>query len=202
MIFQEPMSALCPVYTIGNQMIEAISLHREVNKSKLNEIAIDYLRRVGISRPEKLMNEYPYQLSGGMRQRVVIAMAVSCNPSLLIADEPTTALDVTISAQILALLHDLQQSQNMAVMMINHSLGVVAQSCTRVMVMYLGMIVEEAPVEELFSQPKHPYTVDLLNSIPKLNSVREAIWHISRAMFRIRPISQEAANIIPGVDFP
>lgn len=168
MVFQEPMSSLCPVYTVGNQIIEAIRLHRDVDKIQAREIAIDYLRRVGISRPEKLMDEYPYQLSGGMRQRVVIAMAVSCNPSLLIADEPTTALDVTVSAQILNLLNDLQQSQNMAVMMINHSLGIVAQSCTRVMVMYLGMIIESATVTELFANPKHPYTIDLLNSIPKL----------------------------------
>lgn len=168
MIFQEPMSALCPVYTIGNQINEAIRLHRDVSKTESSEIAIDYLRRVGISRPEKLMNEYPYQLSGGMRQRVVIAMAVSCNPALLIADEPTTALDVTVSAQILALLNELQQSQNMAVMMINHSLGIVAQSCTRVMVMYLGMIFESASVDELFAHPMHPYTIDLLHSIPKL----------------------------------
>ncbi len=169
MVFQEPMSSLCPVYTVGNQLNEAIRLHRDVDKAQSSEIAIDYLRRVGISRPEKLMNDYPYQLSGGMRQRVVIAMAVSCTPSLLIADEPTTALDVTVSAQILALLRDLQESQDMAVIMINHNLGIVAQSCTRVMVMYLGMVIETASVDELFSNPKHPYTVDLLNSIPRLN---------------------------------
>jgi peptide/nickel transport system ATP-binding protein len=174
MIFQEPMSSLCPVYTVGNQINEAIRLHRDVDKKQATEIAIDYLRKVGISRPDKLINEYPYQLSGGMRQRVVIAMAISCNPSLLIADEPTTALDVTVSAQILALLRDLQQSQDMAIMMINHSLGIVAQSCTRVMVMYLGMIIESASVEELFSNPKHPYTVDLLNSIPKLNLSKDS----------------------------
>jgi peptide/nickel transport system ATP-binding protein len=169
MVFQEPMSSLCPVYTIGNQLTEAIRLHRNTGKNESREIAIAYLSRVGISRPEKLMNDYPYQLSGGMRQRVVIAMAVSSNPSLLIADEPTTALDVTVSAQILALLQELQQSQDMAVMMINHNLGIVAQSCTRVMVMYLGTIIESASVDELFSNPKHPYTVDLLNSIPKLD---------------------------------
>jgi len=144
-------------------------LHREVTKAQAREIAIGYLSSVGISRPEKLVDEYPYQLSGGMRQRVVIAMAISCNPSLLIADEPTTALDVTVSAQILKLLSNLQESQNMAIMMINHSLGIVAQSCSRVMVMYLGRIIETAPVVELFDNPKHPYTVDLMNSIPRLD---------------------------------
>lgn len=169
MIFQEPMSSLCPVYTVGNQIIEAIRLHSDKTKQEAKEIAVEYLASVGISRPAKLIDEYPYQLSGGMRQRVVIAMALSCNPSLLIADEPTTALDVTVSAQILKLLEDLQESRKMSVMMINHNLGIIAQTCSRVFVMYLGRIIETASVAELFDNPKHPYTVDLLNSIPRLD---------------------------------
>ncbi len=168
MIFQEPMSSLCPVYTVGNQIMEAIRLHDDVTKDEARERAVSYLASVGISRPEKLVDDYPYQLSGGMRQRVMIAMALSCQPLLLIADEPTTALDVTVSAQILKLLEDLKEKNDMSMMMINHNMGIIAETCDRVCVMYLGRIIEKAPVEELFKNPQHPYTIDLLGSIPKL----------------------------------
>lgn len=172
MIFQEPMSSLCPVYTVGNQLVEAIRLHSNKTRAEARETAIEYLASVGISRPAKLIDEYPYQLSGGMRQRVLIAMALSCNPELLIADEPTTALDVTVASQILKLLDDLRVKQKMSIMMINHNLGIIAQTCSRVFVMYLGRIVESATVDELFDHPAHPYTIDLLNSIPRLNMAK------------------------------
>lgn len=179
MIFQEPMSALCPVYTVGNQLMEAILLHSNATKIEARERAIEHLASVGISRPAKCVDEYPWELSGGMRQRVVIAMALSCSPDLLIADEPTTALDVTVSAQILRLLEDLQEKSDMAVMMINHNLGVIAQTCSRVNVMYLGRIVESADRETFFSSPAHPYAADLLRSIPKLSMKRgERLAHI------------------------
>ncbi|MBQ3078705.1 MAG: ABC transporter ATP-binding protein [Clostridia bacterium] len=192
MIFQEPMSSLCPVYTVGNQLIEAIRLHSDKTKKEAREIAIEYLANVGISRPSKLIDEYPYQLSGGMRQRVVIAMALSCNPELLIADEPTTALDVTVSAQILKLLEELREKHNMSVMMINHNLGVIAQTCSRVFVMYLGRIVEAASVDEIFDHPMHPYTIDLLNSIPRLNMARGG------KLARIRGYVPDPLNIPKG----
>ncbi len=171
-IFQDPMTSLNPVYTIGDQIAEAIMLHQNVNKKAALEKAIDMLKLVGIPSPEKRVNEYPHQLSGGMRQRVMIAMGLSCQPKLLIADEPTTALDVTIQAQILDLMLKLQQERNMGIILITHDLGVVAEVCTRVLVMYLGQIVEEAPVRELFKNPQHPYTVGLMRSIPNLESKR------------------------------
>ncbi len=168
MIFQEPMTSLNPVFTIGNQLEEAIALHQKLNSRQCREKAIDMLKLVGIPAPDKRIDEYPHQLSGGMRQRVMIAMALSCNPNVLIADEPTTALDVTIQAQILELLRELQDRVGMAMILITHDLGVVAEVCDEVIVMYAGRIAEQGTVEEIFKNPKHPYTKGLLNSIPSL----------------------------------
>jgi len=168
MIFQEPMTSLNPVFTIGNQIIEAVKLHMKLNKSQSKARAIELLRMVGIPRAEQIVNEYPHQLSGGMRQRVMIAMAMACNPSLLIADEPTTALDVTIQAQILDLMRDLKSNHGTAIIMITHDLGVVAETCDYVCVMYGGKVVEEGSIEEIFNNPKHPYTQGLLKSVPSL----------------------------------
>jgi peptide/nickel transport system ATP-binding protein len=167
-IFQEPMASLSPVHTIGHQICEVIMLHQKVNKREARARAIDMLARVGLPQPEQVIDRYPHQLSGGMRQRAVIAIALSCRPSLLIADEPTTALDVTTEAQILALMRELQRDFGMAIMIITHNLGVIAEMADDVVVMYLGKEVEQAPVEELFDNPRHPYTRALLRSIPKL----------------------------------
>jgi peptide/nickel transport system ATP-binding protein len=173
MIFQEPMTSLNPVFTIGDQIGEVFRIHQGMNKKQARAKAIDMLRLVKIPAPESRVDEYPHQLSGGMRQRVMIAMALACNPELLIADEPTTALDVTIQAQILDLMADLQKTLNMAILLITHDLGVVAEVCDYVMVMYAGKIAEQAPVKDLFKDPKHPYTKGLLNSIPKLGHKTE-----------------------------
>jgi oligopeptide/dipeptide ABC transporter ATP-binding protein len=170
MIFQEPMTSLNPVYTIGNQISEVFRLHKGATKNEARERSIEILRKVRIPSPDKRIDEYPHQLSGGMRQRVMIAMALACEPALLIADEPTTALDVTIQAQILDLINTLRSETGMACMLITHDLGVVAETCDFVAVMYGGKIVESAPVRELFADPKHPYTQGLLRSIPKLGS--------------------------------
>lgn len=169
MIFQEPMTSLNPVYTIGDQIAEAIQLHQGLNKKEAIDKAIEMLRLVGIPLPERRVKEYPHQLSGGMRQRVMIAMALSCNPKLLIADEPTTALDVTIQAQILELMKKLKKELGMAIMLITHDLGVVAEMCERVIVMYGGKVVEEADAVSLFKTPLHPYTEGLLQSIPRMD---------------------------------
>jgi oligopeptide/dipeptide ABC transporter ATP-binding protein len=169
MIFQEPMTSLNPVFTIGNQICEAIELHQDLSKSAIRDKAVEMLRLVGIPSPEKRVHDYPHQLSGGMRQRVMIAMALSCNPNVLIADEPTTALDVTIQAQILDLLRDLQQKVGMGLILITHDLGVVAEVADEVMVMYAGRVVEHGSVREIFGNPKMPYTRGLLNSIPTLS---------------------------------
>jgi peptide/nickel transport system ATP-binding protein/oligopeptide transport system ATP-binding protein len=169
MIFQEPMTSLNPVFTIGNQIREAILLHQDLSRSATQEKAVEMLKLVGIPSPEKRVNDYPHQLSGGMRQRVMIAMALSCNPNILIADEPTTALDVTIQAQILDLLRDLQQRVGMGLILITHDLGVVAEVADEVMVMYAGNTVEKGSVHEIFSNPKMPYTRGLLRSIPTLS---------------------------------
>lgn len=168
MIFQEPMSSFSPVYTIGSQIMEAILLHQPVTEQQARQQTIDLLRLVGISGAEQRVDNYPHQFSGGMRQRAMIAMALSCNPSLLIADEPTTALDVTIQAQILDLMRDLQKRLGMAVMFITHNLGVIAQIADTVAIMYLGQVVEYGPVREILRNPKHPYTVDLLRAVPRL----------------------------------
>lgn len=178
MIFQDPSSSLNPVYTIGGQVAESIMLHKNVSKAEAIEKAVALLAMTGIPSPEKRANEYPHQLSGGMLQRVMIATALACEPKLLIADEPTTALDVTIQAQILDLIRDLNEKLNMGVMLITHDLGVVAQMCTRVVVMYLGQIVEEAEVNALFSNPLHPYTKGLLQSMPHLEGTRSEKLHV------------------------
>jgi oligopeptide/dipeptide ABC transporter ATP-binding protein len=168
MIFQEPMTSLNPVYTVGDQIAEAILLHQTPDRNEANKRAVDMLRRVGMPNPERIAKSYPHQLSGGMRQRAMIAMALSCTPTLLIADEPTTALDVTTEAQILELMRELQDEYGMSIMFITHSMGVVAQLCDEVVVMYLGRVVERAPVDDIFHDPKHPYTVSLLRSIPRI----------------------------------
>ena len=170
MIFQEPMSSLNPAMRIDKQMIEGIRLHTDLTKEQARERAAKILQQVGIPDPERVLKNYPHQLSGGMSQRVMIAMAMSCNPELLIADEPTTALDVTIQAQILDLMKKIQQEEGMSILLITHDLGVVAEMCSRVIVMYAGEIVEEAPVDSLFNHPSHPYTVGLIASVPKLGS--------------------------------
>ncbi|GAG52288.1 unnamed protein product, partial [marine sediment metagenome] len=168
MIFQEPMTSLNPVFTIGDQILEALMLHKKVDKAEALQQTIAMLRKVGIPDPELRVREYPHQMSGGMRQRVMIAMALVCGPELLIADEPTTALDVTIQAQILDLLRQLQAEIGMSVLLITHDLGVVAETAQHVAVMYLGRIVEEAEIRELFDNPLHPYTVGLFRSRPTL----------------------------------
>ncbi|CAI8029437.1 Probable peptide ABC transporter ATP-binding protein y4tR [Geodia barretti] len=170
LVFQEPMSSFSPVHTIGNQIVEAILLHQKVSKRQARARAIEVFRDVGIPLPEQRLDAYAHQLSGGLRQRAMIAMALVCNPSLLIADEPTTALDVTTQAQILDLLRHLQQEYGMAIMLITHDLGVIAEMADDVVVMYLGRVVEHAPVDELFHAPKHPYTQALLRSIPHIRS--------------------------------
>ena len=175
MIFQEPMTSLNPVFTIGEQLMETVRVHERVGRNAQRERAIDMLARVGIATPERRLRDYPHQLSGGMRQRVMIAMALACNPKLLIADEPTTALDVTIQQQILELLLDLREELKMAIMIITHNMGVVAETADRVIVMYAGKIVERAPVGELFAGPAHPYTRGLLESIPTLADERERL---------------------------
>jgi peptide/nickel transport system ATP-binding protein len=178
MIFQEPMTSLNPVYRIKDQLLESIKIHMNLSKQEAIQRVIEVLNLVGIPSAEKRMNDFPHQMSGGMRQRVMIAMALSCHPELLIADEPTTALDVTIQAQILDLLYDLREQFNMAMLLITHDLGVVAEAADRVLVMYCGKIVEEAYVKDLFMTPKHPYTVGLLESIPKLNEDKKRLYMI------------------------
>ncbi|MDM5333129.1 ABC transporter ATP-binding protein [Ureibacillus composti] len=195
MIFQDPLSSLNPVYTIGFQISESLILHQKLSKKEANEKVIELLRLTGISAPEKRVNQYPHELSGGMRQRVMIAMALACKPRVLIADEPTTALDVTIQAQILDLLLQLKDEYNMSVMFITHDLGVVAEICTRVVVMYLGQIVEEADVQSLFSKPLHPYTKGLMKSMPAIDGER------SEKLFVIEGAVPSLNNIPKGCRF-
>ncbi len=170
MIFQDPMTSLNPVFTIGHQLSEVFMLHQNMTRENARKASIEALHMVNVAAPEKRINNYPYQLSGGMRQRVMIAMALACRPELLIADEPTTALDVTIQAQVLDLMNNLRDSTGAAIAFITHDLGVVSEMCERAVVLYCGEIVEEAMVEELFSQPKHPYTKGLLAALPKRGS--------------------------------
>ncbi len=187
LISQDPMSALNPVVKIGKQMTEVIIRHQKVKKKEAEQIAVNLLKQVGLSSPEERVKQYPHELSGGMKQRVMIAMAMSCNPDLLIADEPTTALDVTIQAQILDLMKNLKDETNMALLLITHDLGIVAQNCTRVIVMYGGLIMEEGPVLDIFQSPNHPYTKGLLNSLPKIsNGVKE----------RLAPIQGVTPNLL------
>jgi len=180
LIFQEPMSSFSPVHTVGSQIVEAILLHQPVSRREARDRAIEMLHRVGVSTPEQRMDQLSNQLSGGLRQRAMIAMALSCKPSLLIADEPTTALDVTTQTQILELMRQLQREDGMAIILITHDLGVVAEMATHVAVMYLGRVVEQAPVDAIFHAPKHPYTRALLRSIPRMRA---------RSRERLRPIA-------------
>ena len=175
MIFQEPMTSLNPVYTIGNQLEEVYMLHQGLSKAEAKEHSVEILRQVGVALPEKRIKEYPYQLSGGMRQRVMIAMALACRPQLLIADEPTTALDVTIQAQVLDLMRKLRDEFGTAIAFITHDLGVVSEMCERVIVLYCGEVMEEAPAGKLFEEPLHPYTQGLLASLPKLGHRNEKL---------------------------
>ena len=170
LVFQEPMTSFSPVHTIGNQMVETIVLHQAVGRREARARAVEMLRRVGVPKPERRVDEYAFQLSGGLRQRAMIALALACGPRLLIADEPTTALDVTTQAQILDLLRDLQAREGMAIVLITHNLGVVAEMCDEVVVMYLGKVVEEGPVDAIFHAPRHPYTRALLRSIPSIHA--------------------------------
>jgi peptide/nickel transport system ATP-binding protein len=172
MIFQEPMSALDPVFTVGHQIAETLRIHTDIGKDEARAKTIDMLRRVGIASPERRIDDYPHQLSGGMRQRVMIAAALICGPQLLIADEPTTALDVTVQAQILELLRDLSEKSETALMLITHDLGVVAETCTRMITMYAGEVIEDAPVDAALIRPFHPYTSGLLRSLPHLSPRR------------------------------
>ncbi len=175
MIFQEPMTSLSPMYTVGNQIMETVMLHTKVDKNQARERALEMLKFVGIPRPERIVDEYPFRLSGGMRQRAMIAMALSCNPRLLIADEPTTALDVTTQAQIIDLMQGLQRDYDMGILFITHDLGVVAEIADNVAVMYLGNVVEYSDVHTIFNDPQHPYTQSLLRSIPKVAATREKL---------------------------
>lgn len=178
MIFQEPMTSLNPVYTVGQQIGEMIKTHEQLSKKQLREKAIEMLKLVGIPSPEKRIDEYPHELSGGMRQRVMIAMALSCNPELLIADEPTTALDVTIQAQILELMRELKNKLGTSIMMITHDLGVIAEMADYVLVMYAGMVMEYCSVRDLFKKPLHPYTQGLINALPRIDDAKDKLYVI------------------------
>jgi peptide/nickel transport system ATP-binding protein len=190
MIFQEPMTSLNPSYTIGEQIIETLVRHRGVNRAQARARAIELLRDVRIPSPEQRVDEYPHKLSGGMRQRAMVAMALACDPQLLIADEPTTALDVTIQAQVLELMRSLKKKTNAAIVLISHDLGVVAEICDEVAVMYAGEIVEHAPVNELFNTPQHPYTIGLLASIPRLDRRVETLATIEGSLPDMSEIPQ------------
>ena len=198
MIFQDPMTSLNPVYTVGEQIAEALRLHRNMSRSQAREATIAAMQEVAIPDPARRVNDYPHQLSGGMRQRVMIAMALACDPKLLIADEPTTALDVTIQAQILELIDEARRTRNLAVLLITHDLGVVAEVADRVAVMYTGRIVEESPVGELFARPKHPYTEGLLRSVPKLTEAE--VKKVERLQ-TIEGTVPKPTNLPPGCHF-
>jgi len=185
MIFQEPMSSLNPVFTIGNQMMEVITLHQRVSRDEARGICLDMLRQVRMPDPEQVLAKYPHELSGGMLQRAMIAMELSCRPDLLLADEPTTALDVTVQAQVLTILEELTRESGVAVLFISHDLGVIAQLCDRVAVMYAGKVIETAPVTELFAAPRHPYTRGLLHAIPLIGQGREELAVIPGSVPRL-----------------
>ena len=195
MVFQEPMSSLDPLFTVGNQIMEAILYHQDVSKAEARKIAIEMLDKVRMPQPAEVVKQYPHQLSGGMRQRVMIAMALSCRPKLLIADEPTTALDVTTEAQILELMRDLQDELGMAIMFITHDLGVIAEMAEDVAVMYLGKVVERSDIQSLFTDPQHPYTKALMQSIPKVGRKE------GRRLEVIRGMVPSPRNIPPGCPF-
>jgi oligopeptide/dipeptide ABC transporter ATP-binding protein len=200
MIFQEPMTSLNPLLTIGRQIAEAVSLHQGLSRREAMDRAVAMLRRVHIPEPERRVQAYPHQLSGGMRQRAMIAMALSCNPELLIADEPTTALDVTIQAQILDLIRELQETLDMAVILITHDMGVVAENADRVVVMYAGRKVEEASADDLFDRPGHPYTKGLLGSVPNLEAAAQR--RVQRARLNeIKGIVPSLADLPQGCSF-
>jgi peptide/nickel transport system ATP-binding protein len=216
MIFQEPMTSLNPVFTVGNQIAEAISLHQKnLKAAQVRERTIDMLRKTGIPEPEKRVDNYPHQLSGGMRQRIMIAMALSCNPQLLIADEPTTALDVTIQAQILELVRSLQKELNTSMILITHDLGVVAETCDEVAIMYAGRIIEYGSVEDIFYRPQHHYTKGLLNSVPHFETGKrrerlETIPGIVPSLLELKPgcrfadrckaVQQDCRGVEPGLN--
>ncbi len=176
MIFQDPMTSLNPLYTVGNQLMEPLRVHKKMSRTQAKEYAIEMLRTVGINEPEKRMNQYPHEMSGGMRQRAMIAIAMCCNPKILIADEPTTALDVTIQAQIMELMQELKNKYSTSVILITHDLGVIAQVCTRVVVMYGGLIMEEGSLQQIFYETKHPYTKGLLKSVPSNEELGEGTY--------------------------
>lgn len=199
MIFQEPMTSLNPVFTVGHQIDEAVILHQKVSKNEAKKRSIEMLKLVGIPAPEQRYSDYPHQLSGGMRQRVMIAMALSCNPQLLIADEPTTALDVTVQAQILELIKKLQKEFGMAMIMITHDLGVIAEVCDRVAVMYAAKVVEYSTVDEIFYNPRHPYTLGLLNSLPKIGHIKINL-KLLKVLFPQLLTSQLDATFAQGVN--
>ncbi len=199
MIFQEPMTSLNPVFTIGTQIAETVKLHRGMRRREAMAYTVEMLNKVGIPLPSQRIKEYPHQLSGGMRQRVMIAMALACNPQVLLADEPTTALDVTIQAQIMDLLMALQKEYGTAIVLISHDMGLVAETCNRVAVMYAGKIVEEAPVERMFANPFHPYTIGLLNSIPRLRTDRAA--RKARKLEAIPGVVPSATDLPQGCAF-
>lgn len=200
MIFQEPMTSLNPVFTIGNQIAEAVRLHQGLSNREAINKAIEMLTLVGIPEPSRRVHEYPHQLSGGMRQRAMIAMALSCNPKVLVADEPTTALDVTIEAQILDLMRNLQSELGTAIIMITHDLGVVAEMARKVVVMYAGKVVEQAPVEQIFGDPNHPYTQGLLNSLPSAD-LGKASGGDKHRLQEIPGIVPSLLNLPPGCKF-
>lgn len=178
MIFQDPFVSLNPVYTVENQIYEVLRVHKKISKAKARPIILNLMRRVGIPSPENRMKDYPYQLSGGMQQRIMIAIALACNPDILIADEPTTALDVTVQAQVLELINDLKEEFQMSIMLISHNMGVIAAMCDRIMIMYGGVAVEEGTGEAVFSRPLHPYTKGLLASIPSIAGDKEELYSI------------------------
>lgn len=200
MIFQEPMTSLNPLFTIGNQMREAIRIHQKVSKKAATEKAVTMLRTVGIPRAEEIVNEYPHQLSGGMRQRVMIAMAMSSDPELLIADEPTTALDVTIQAQILDLMKKLNKEEETSILLITHDLGVVADICERVVVMYSGQVVEQGTKREILKDPQHPYTQGLIKSLPKIHGRDEKLYSIPGTVARPK-VGQIGCRFAPRCEF-